>query len=222
MVSLATLKISSYYPIIMRFITNNVLTYVFFLLLSSPLSLLATGDPIAGKSKAMICSACHGETGISANPLWPNLAGQHARYLLEQLRQFKSGNKRPSPIMSPMVASLTEQDMEDLAIYYAQQPEAAAIKTQPPHTVGEQLFRQGDSLRHIAACIACHGPDGRGNAQAGFPLISHQNADYTVQQLMAFKAKSRQSDPLEIMRTLASKLNPEDMKQVADYIAGLE
>lgn len=80
----------------------------------------AAGDAAAGKSKAASCGACHGPDGNSTNPLWPKLAGQHAAYLVKQLEAFKSG-ERKDPLMSPMAAGLSEQDMKDLAAYYAAQ-----------------------------------------------------------------------------------------------------
>ncbi|HSS63935.1 MAG TPA: cytochrome c [Gammaproteobacteria bacterium] len=79
---------------------------------------LAAGDAAAGKSKAASCGACHGPDGNSANPMWPKLAGQHAAYLVKQLKAFKSG-ERKDPLMSPMAAGLSENDMEDLAAFYA-------------------------------------------------------------------------------------------------------
>lgn len=78
----------------------------------------AAGDAAAGKAKSAVCAACHGPAGISSNPLWPNLAGQHEAYLLKQLKAFKSG-ARKDPLMSPMAAPLSDQDMENLAAYFA-------------------------------------------------------------------------------------------------------
>ena len=80
----------------------------------------AAGDAAAGKTKAAVCAACHGPDGNSTNPLWPKLAGQHAPYLVKQLKDFKAG-KRTDPIMAPMAAPLSDQDMDDLAAYYASQ-----------------------------------------------------------------------------------------------------
>lgn len=81
---------------------------------------LAQGDAAAGKSKSAPCAACHGADGNSSNPLWPNLAGQHAAYMVKQLEAFKSG-ERKDPLMSPMAAGLSEKDMQDLAAYFASQ-----------------------------------------------------------------------------------------------------
>ena len=80
----------------------------------------AAGDAAAGKSKSAMCAACHGPDGNSTNPMWPKLAGQHAPYMVKQLKDFKAG-KRKDPVMAPMAAPLSEADMENLAAYYASQ-----------------------------------------------------------------------------------------------------
>ena len=80
----------------------------------------AAGDAAAGKEKAVVCSACHGVDGNSINPLWPNLAGQHAAYLAKQMRAFRSG-ERKDPVMAPMATGLSDADIDDLAAFYAGQ-----------------------------------------------------------------------------------------------------
>lgn len=80
----------------------------------------AGGDAKAGATKAQICAACHGMDGNSTNPLWPKLAGQHAPYLVKQLQAFKTGTRK-DPVMSPMAMPLSDQDMEDVAAYFAAQ-----------------------------------------------------------------------------------------------------
>lgn len=181
----------------------------------------ANGDPKAGNAKALICSACHGSQGVSPNSLWPNLAGQHEDYIRKQLHYFKVGTQRSAPTMSPMVATLDAQDIEDLAAYYAHLSPPKAPPTTERSSRGQQLYRQGDSTQHIPACITCHGPDGRGNASAGFPVIAHQQIDYTIQQLQAFKSGTRSTDPMAIMRTMSAKLSTEDMRAIAEYLAGM-
>ena len=196
--------------------------FIFCFLLSYSLLGLAADSPQTGQSKSAICSACHGADGLSSNPIWPNLAGQNASYLLQQLQHYQAGKTRPSPIMGPMVAALTQQDMEDLAAFYAQKPSAPPTPASAsPSPRAEQLYRQGDIDQHIPACIACHGPDGRGAEQAGFPVISHQKSEYIVQQLEAFKTGSRSSDPASIMRTICAKLSPQDMSDLAKYLTTL-
>lgn len=78
----------------------------------------SAADIEAGKAKSATCAACHGGAGISPTPIWPNLAGQKEQYLLAQLKAFKSG-ERNNASMSPMVANLSEEDMANIAAYYA-------------------------------------------------------------------------------------------------------
>lgn len=89
-------------------------------LLCASAGAMAAGDAAAGKSKAAVCSACHGADGNSTNPLWPKLAGQHADYLVKQLKAFKAG-ERNDPVMSPMATPLSDEDMQDVAAYFAAQ-----------------------------------------------------------------------------------------------------
>lgn len=193
----------------------------FLLVLWSTFAAFAAGDYQAGQEKSTACAACHGPTGVSVNPIWPSLAGQHASYLVKQLHDFKNKQQRDAPTMSPLAASLSEQDIEDLATFYARQP--IPENTTPEKYVkrGEQLYRGGDFSQHITACIACHGPTGNGNAQANFPVLSGQQAAYTIQQLQAFKDKKRNNDLNSIMRDISGRMSTEDMQAVAYYVAGL-
>jgi cytochrome c553 len=185
------------------------------------LSLHAVGDIQAGQTKSAVCTACHGEKGISQNPEWPNLAGQHASYTLKQLKDFKAGKTRSNPNMDAILAGLNDQDMEDLAAYYASLPKAEGRTPKDALARGQALYRGGDFNKHITACIACHGPQGTGNAQAGFPSLSGQHAVYSEIQLKAFKDGLRRNDLNAIMRDISSRMDAEDMKAVAYYMQGL-
>ncbi|KTD32600.1 cytochrome c4 [Legionella israelensis] len=189
--------------------------------LSIPFAVYATGNIEAGQQKATICVACHGPKGISVNPAWPNLAGQHADYMVKQLKAYKEGKKRSDPNMDSIAANLSEQDMEDLAAFYSVQPLAKAATPEKFVSRGEQLYRGGDFKNHITACIACHGPRGLGNGQANFPLLSGQHALYTQTQLEAFKDKKRTNDLNDIMQDISARMSQEDMQAVAYYIQGL-
>jgi cytochrome c553 len=180
----------------------------------------AAGDVNRGQQLSTTCIACHNEDGNTTNPQWPKLAGQHASYLVTQMQLFKNG-ERPNPIMMPIMANFSEQHIEDLAAFYASQK--TSIGTANPELVdrGKQLYRGGDIAKGIPACIACHGPDGRGNEQAGFPVLSGQNPDFTLEELEDYKASSRTSDLYGIMRTIAGRMDKEDMVAVASYIHGL-
>src|SRR5687767_6317337 len=140
------------------------------------------GSAEAGATKAAVCLACHGMNGNSTNPEWPALAGQNAKYVKEQLQLFKKG-ERVNPLMSPMAATLTDQDIADLAAYYSQQT-PTGLEADPSYwKAGEKLYRSGDHSKNLPACISCHGPAGRGNDPAKYPALRAQQAVYTQKQL---------------------------------------
>jgi cytochrome c553 len=191
------------------------------LILCFPAVIYAQENPQTGQNKAQVCAACHGQQGISPTPEWPNLAGQHKQYLVKQLKDMKEGTLRIAPTMTAMIANLNEQDMNDLASFYAKMPLAEGSTPKKYLQRGEQIYRGGDFNKHITACIACHGPKGTGNAQAGFPVLSGQKAAYTVMQLQAFKDGKRTNDLNHIMRDISDRMTQDDMEAVAHYIEGL-
>lgn len=180
----------------------------------------ATGDLAAGKSKAAACAACHGADGNSANPEWPKLAAQHDKYLVKQLTNFKAG-ERNNAMMAPMAAGLSEQDMADIAAYYASQTMSTGTADPKLVAEGEKLYRGGNATSGVAACIACHAPNGMGNPQANFPRLSGQHAAYIVNQLKAFRAGERANDAGKMMQNIAARMTDAEMQAVASYIEGL-
>lgn len=190
-------------------------------ILCSPVVLYAQYNPSSGQNKALVCAACHGSKGVSTNPQWPNLAGQNEKYFIKQLNDLQQGTLRNAPTMSAMIATLSQQEIDDLAAYYAKMPVAQGSSPKKFVQRGEQIYRGGDFNKHIAACIACHGPKGTGNSQAGFPLLSGQHATYTAMQLQAFKDGKRTNDYNHIMQDICGKMSQDDMEAVAHYIEGL-
>ena len=185
-----------------------------------PNLLLAEGDAAAGQAKSALCGSCHGVDGNSLMAMNPKLAGQSARYMVKQLQEFKSG-ARDSAIMASMVLSLSDQDMEDIAAWYSsQQP---TIQGANPESIelAERLYRGGNSEIAVAACSACHSPTGKGNAPAGFPLLSGQHAEYTLQQLKNFRSGARQNDGSAMMRTVVERLTDKELEALASYVSGL-
>lgn len=184
---------------------------------------VAAGDTQAGMEKSATCVACHQTDGNSTDPTMPKIAGQHASYLAKQLYDFKSGEEggRNNAIMSPMVAALSDQDIADLAAYYSEQ--TISLQGADPELVeqGQNLYLGGDLERAIPACTGCHGPAGRGNPAAKFPLLAGQHAEYTAQQLKAFRAMTRSNDPNQMMRDIAIKLTDPEIAALAAYIQGL-
>jgi cytochrome c553 len=183
---------------------------------------LVDGSAAAGKTKAITCTACHGAEGNSVNPLWPNIAGQHAGYVAAQLYAFKSG-ARKDPLMAPQAMLLSDEDIANLAVYFESLP-AAAMAVADPGSIdkGEALYRGGDSDKGIAACMACHGPTGRGNPAANYPALQGQHAVYTEKQLRDYASGSRVSDgKTRVMRDIAARLGEDDIKALASYVQGL-
>ena len=181
----------------------------------------AKGDANAGKDKVATCSACHGATGVSPAPNWPNLAGQGEKYLIKQISDIKAGN-RAVPEMTPFVAKLTAQDIEDIAAYYSSQPAPLGVSNPKFTSIGQSLFRGGDTKRSIPACGACHSPNGSGMALASFPRIAGQKVSYTIKQLKDFREGDRTNDgDTRIMRSIAEKLSNKEVEAVAHYISGL-
>ncbi|WP_028996476.1 c-type cytochrome [Azohydromonas australica] len=175
-------------------------------------------DLAKGQATAQVCAACHaadGTRGITANPI---LQGQHPEYLVKQLTEFKAG-KRQNPIMQGMAASLSEEDMRNVAAFYAsKQAEPGAATDKELVQLGEKIYRGGIAERNIPACAGCHSPTGAG-IPAQYPRLSGQHAEYTSSQLNAFRAGTRANSAQ--MTGVAAKMNDREIKAVSDYIAGL-
>jgi cytochrome c553 len=180
----------------------------------------SAGDASLGAQKAAVCGACHGPTGSSINPEWPNLAGQGEAYIAQQLGSFKAGT-RVNPLMTPMAAVLSEEDMKDLGAHFAQQTPDGGEADASNWKAGEKLYRGGDKERGIPACIACHGPQGRGNGPAKYPALRAQHAVYTVNQLKAFKDGSRKPNGADVMAVVTERMTEEEMRALASYVQGL-
>ncbi|GIX32403.1 MAG: hypothetical protein KatS3mg125_0359 [Lysobacterales bacterium] len=181
------------------------------------------GDPARGEAKAAVCAACHGVDGNSSNPEWPKLAGQHERYIARQLALYKNGG-RENAVMLGFAATLSAQDMRDLGAYFARQQVTPGVADEKLLARGERLWRGGDLEREIPACIACHGPSGRGNPFSGYPALAGQHADYTAMMLRAFRdglvlGKGAEANP--IMAQVARLLTDEEIEALASYIEGL-
>ena len=181
---------------------------------------VAEGSAEAGAGKAVTCTACHGADGNSVNSEWPNLAGQHPRYLIKQLEAYQNG-KRPDITMSAMANGLSAADIDDLAAYYSTL--GLTQRTADPALVaqGERLYRGGNPATGVPACIACHGPSGSGNAPAAYPVIRGQHTVYVIATLRDYAAGARRSDDTSAMPAIAERLSDEEIETVAAYIQGL-
>lgn len=191
---------------------------------------LAKGNAEAGASKAALCTACHGVNGNSANPEWPTLAGQSARYIEEQLRLFRAGH-RNNAVMYPLAMALTDEDIADLAAYFSTQTPTGLEADPATYKAGQALYRGGDRTRNIPSCSSCHGPVGLGNPASGFPALRAQHAAYTLKQLLDYASDQRYVDlatgtPTKsrnghMMSAIAKRLTEDDKKALASYIQGL-
>ncbi len=184
---------------------------------------LVDGSAEAGKAKALTCGACHGPDGNSVNPVWPSIAGQHPTYIVEQLQAFKSGT-RTEPLMLGQTMLLTDDDMRNLAVYFSGLTTATKVIADPATLdYGQRLYRGGSRENSTPACIACHGPNGRGNPAAGYPSLKGQYAAYIAKQLREYASGERRSDgATRVMRDIAAKLSEEDIVAVSSYVQGLQ
>lgn len=182
-------------------------------------------DPKKGSETAsQVCAACHGPDGNSPTPANPKLAGQHADYLYKQLTNFKAkpGAKEPernNAIMGAFAAQLSDQDMRNVAAFYASQAlTPAAAREKNLVDLGRNIYRAGIAGKGVPACAGCHGPSGAG-MPAQFPRLQGQYAEYTEAQLTAFKQGTRANNAS--MTAIAMRLSEAEIKAVSDYVAGL-
>ena len=192
------------------------LTIPFFAIL-----LLGLGNIQSGKEKAETCIACHGEDGNSVVGLWPSLAGQNTNYLKKQLRLIQSG-ERPIPVMNGQLDGYDDQDLEDMAAYYASKKNKIGEASADLVEQGFKLYYAGSLEKGIPACTACHSPRGRGNSPAGYPLLSGQKTEYISKTLKDYRVGDRQdSEQSEIMVSIAYKLDDKEIDALASFINGL-
>jgi cytochrome c553 len=177
----------------------------------------AAGDATAGKGKAAACAACHMADGNSMIPNFPKLAGQHETYFVSQLTAFKT-DVRVDPTMKSMSAALSEQDMADIGAYFASQSASIGSADAAKAANGKVVYQGGNKETGLSACMACHGPDGKGNAGAQFPSLGGQHSAYTIKQLKDFRSGTRRN---VMMNDIAAKMSDAEIESAAEYIQGL-
>ena len=183
-------------------------------------SAFAAGSVEAGQAKSATCMACHGMDGNSLSPEWPNLASQHPAYIERQIKAFKSG-ERQNDLMSPMAMIVTDEDAADLAAFFSSQKVRGGETDPAKLALGQRVYRAGNVQKGVMACAGCHGPTGLGNPLAGYALIQGQHSVYVANQLRAYKAGTRTTDPNQMMRNMAAQLSDEEIEAVAAYVQGL-
>lgn len=216
----------------MKYFIGKNITLLFALFVASA---FAGGDIQAGAARgAAICSSCHGKW-IAIHPEWPKIAGQGEKYLLKQLRDYRSG-KRNNRDMMAQTAMLDGKEIADIAAWFAAQKPFSATDKQTtetePDEPGKVLYHQGDTQAGLLACASCHGGDGAGNAESAVPRLAGQHAAYIRDQLHKFRnameketqrppRELRDNDPGGMMRTIAGRLSDAQIDALALYIEGI-
>jgi len=164
------------------------------------------------------CLPCHG--GSAAAPNFPKLDGQHAAYLDKQLREYKTGT-RTSAVMAPLLGALKKGQIPGMAAHFASQaPAGGSVENPQLASLGKALYEDGNRATGVPGCVGCHLPNGVGFQR--YPRLAGQTRAYIVQQLADFKSGARRNDRARVMRAVAGRLTDEEMKAVAEYVAGLE
>ena len=184
---------------------------------------IGVGNAVNGKKKVQSenCQECHGLDGISSSPSFPKLAGQYAGYIEKQLKDFQSG-RRQHPVMNAMADGLSEDDVIDIATYFASVPTMKGDGT-GTHQLALDIFTHGDIAKGIPPCQSCHGEAGKGKATPNeiHPVIGGQHAIYLREQLRNWRSGSRHNSPDGIMNIIAKSLTDADIETLSEYISGL-
>ena len=193
---------------------------VFATVLFSAMNAQAAGDAAKGATIATtVCVACHAADGNSVMPANPKLAGQHPEYITKQLKNFKAGT-RANPVMGPMAGTLSDEDVLNLSAYFgAQTTKAGSAKSNGAGSEGEKIYKGGVAAKGVPACAACHGANGAG-LPVQFPRLAGQHAEYTTNQLKAFRSGERANAPM--IKVIAGKMSDQEIAAVADYVQGLK
>lgn len=180
------------------------------------------GDAKAGETKAAACGACHGVDGNPADPQYPRLAGQNEAYIARQLASFKAGT-RANPIMLGFASPLSAQDMADLGAFFATKQALPGQADEPLVARAQALYRGGDTALGVPACMACHGPDGRGMAGSGYPQLAGQNVDYVAAKFKEWREGTSwgEDETAKIMPEIAKRLSDADIAALSSYVQGL-
>ncbi|MFT4675427.1 MAG: cytochrome c553 [Reinekea sp.] len=190
----------------------------------------AAGNAENGKGLTAMCAGCHGADGNSAVASFPKLAGQGERYLYQQLQDVKA-DRRIIVAMTGMLAALNDQQLADIAAYYASQAIQVGQAKAELVELGEALYKAGNAATGVPACAGCHSPNGQGNSVGGIPALGGQHADYIATQLKKFQAGYSAEVPsndarmnggdTRMMRSIAFNMKDFEMAAVASYIQGL-
>ena len=191
------------------------------IILAASLVTIGAGNADSGKDKVATCVACHGQDGNSMVGLWPSLAGQNTNYLVRQLQHIKSG-KRSIAVMAGLLDNFSKEDLDDIAAFYASKNNTIGQVAADKVELGRKLYYSGSLEKGIPACTACHSPKGKGNAPAGYPLLSGQQADYVTKSLKNYRSGERNNDESsQMMMAIAYKLDDVEIDALSSFINGL-
>lgn len=191
------------------------------IILAASLVTIGAGNADSGKDKVATCAACHGQDGNSMVGLWPSLAGQNVNYLVRQLQHIKSG-KRSIIEMTGLLDNFSTEDLEDIAAFYASQSNTIGQVSADKLELGRKLYYAGSLNKGIPACTACHSPKGKGNAPAGYPLLSGQQPEYIAKALKNYRSGERDNDESsQMMMAIAYKLDDVEIDALSSFIHGL-
>ena len=182
---------------------------------------VGSGDVDTGRTKSQLCQGCHGEKGISIDPLIPKLAGQYDKYIAKQLRNYQAGI-RTHQIMNAMAATINDEELADISSYFASQPRMKG-KGQATNELGKNLFLKGNLSKMVVACVNCHGVNGKGLTPntSMFPVIGGQHKEYLIKTLNDFKKDDRFNSPNAIMNRIVRSLSDAELEALADYVSEL-
>jgi len=177
---------------------------------------IRSGDVRRGAAISVNCVSCHGPQGMSTADYIPNLAGLPREVIYKQLTDYRTG-KRNYVMMNAVAIGLSEQDIADLAAFYASCPREESLNnaTAAPDEHISRLFTDGDPMRNVVACAACHGPEG---LKIGAPPLTGQRSQYLFNQLTAFSQRARTNDINQQMRLIAAQLKPDEINRLAEYL----
>jgi cytochrome c553 len=185
-----------------------------------------SGDAKKGSQLVESCAACHGADGNSISPDWPKLAGQNQKYIYEQLKYFRDGDRMNALMMSvtPYLQTLEDSDLLDIAAYYSDYAISVgqAKNDEELLELGTQLYRFGNMKKGVPACTSCHAVQGQGNSLAGFPSVAGQQVGYLTSTLKAYRSKERNAGESSLMmQSIAQNLSDDEIDALANYMHGL-
>ena len=185
-----------------------------------------SGDATKGSALVGVCASCHGVDGNSISTDWPKLAGQNQKYLYEQLKYFRDGDRMNVLMMAvtPYLQTLSNEDLLDIAAFYSKYNATVgqAINDEELLALGTQLYRFGNMKEQIPACTSCHGVYGQGNSLAGYPSVAGQQVGYLTSSLKAYRSKERNAGESSlVMQSIAENLTDYEIEALANYMHGL-